>query len=240
MENTLCPLCVRVVSLADLTFHLTTSHGVVPQSAVNSLLLWVLTTSNFASNNNNNNNNNKNNENKVNKDSAKFQKPPPANGGNQFEVNSPKVSPLPMGPPMMPPVVNFPMMLQNVFPSLSGKLPLPVGKLFPPPLSASSPSSMPNLTNVSTSSSGLSTAGLPPAIPSFLQALLNGESPSVTPSPDERRSFATPPSPMPSKLAVESVVSKLTRRHVGPNDKVRNSIYFSTIFVFQSYKDGDF
>jgi hypothetical protein len=84
MEKTLCPLCVRVVSLSDLTFHLTTSHGVVPQSAVNSLLLWVLTTSNFASNNNNNNNNNKNNENKVSKDSAKFQKPPPANGGNQF------------------------------------------------------------------------------------------------------------------------------------------------------------
>jgi hypothetical protein len=45
---------------------------------------------------------------------------------------------------------------------------------------------------------------------------------------------------MPSKLAVESVVSKLTRRHVGPNDKVCNSIYFSTIFVFQIYKDGDF
>jgi hypothetical protein len=73
LDNTLCPLCVRVVSLVDLTLHLATSHGVVPQSAVNALLLWVLTTNNFVNNNNSNNdklsNNNKEGMMKFNKSS---------------------------------------------------------------------------------------------------------------------------------------------------------------------------
>jgi hypothetical protein len=114
-------------------------------------------------------------------------------------------------------VVNFPMMLQNVFPSLGGKLSLPVGKLFPPALSAPSAVQMPQLPIPSGGASGL-----PAPIPSFLQALLNGESPNPPPTPEERRSFATPTSsPVPSKVAVESVIGKLTRKHVGPNDKVK-------------------
>merc|ERR1719150_912012 len=38
------------VPLMDLTVHLASHHGLVPQSAVNSLLLWVLTTNTFALN----------------------------------------------------------------------------------------------------------------------------------------------------------------------------------------------
>ena len=188
-----------------------TSHGVVPQSAVNALLLWVLTTNNFAMNNNNNNNN-KDNAIKFNKTQNQS---PIGNGNGHFDENG--KSSLPMGPPMLPPVVNFPMMLQNVFPGLGSKLPLPVGKLFPPSLSVSSSVPMPALPIVSTPGSLPSPVqGSPGPIPSFLQALLNGEAPSN----EERRNFVAPPTPMPSKLAVEGVVNKLTRRHVGPNDKV--------------------
>ena len=187
----------------------------MPQSAVNALLLWVLTTNNFAMNNNNN------------KDNAiKFNKAqnssPMGNGNGHFDENA-KSSSLPMGPPpMLPPVVNFPMMLQNVFPGLGSKLPLPVGKLFPTSLSVSSSVPMPALPIVSTPGSLPSPVqGSSGPIPSFLQALLNGESPSN----EERRNFAAPPTPMPSKMAVEGVVNKLTRRHVGPNDKVTLSTY---------------
>ncbi len=151
------------------------------------------------------------------------------NGGNQFGEE--KAPALTMGPPMLPPGVNFPMMLQNVFPSLGGKLPLPVGKLFPPPMSVSTSSSMPPLPIVSSSVALTSTGSCPPGpIPSFLQALLNGESPTgqpPIPTAEDRRSFAPPASPMPSKLAVESVVNKLTRRHVGPNDKVGNILHMT-------------
>jgi hypothetical protein len=89
-------------------------------------------------------------------------------------------------------------------------------------------------------------AGIPaPAIPSFLQALLNGESPAATPPApggpappvtSDGRSFPAPSSnsPLPSKVAVESVIGKLTRRHVGPNDKVRSFI-FDRYFIYYHY-----
>ena len=121
-----------------------------------------------------------------------------------------------LAPSLMPPVVNFPMMLQNVFPTLGGKLNLPVGKLFPPPLSGSTAATLPTLPLPSV-------GGTSAPIPSFLQALLNGDAANAStalPSTDERRSFVTPTSPMPTKATVEGVVGKLTRKHVGPNDKV--------------------
>ena len=215
MDSTLCPLCVRVVPLPELPSHLTANHSVMPQSSINSLLLWVLTI-----NNNLTNISNKNNENiglnKANKDGDKLNKLP-TNGGGLINENSPKPPPMTsLAPSLMPPVVNFPMMLQNVFPTLGGKLNLPVGKLFPPPLSGSTAATLPTLPLPSV-------GGTSAPIPSFLQALLNGDAANASaalPSTDERRSFVTPTSPMPTKATVEGVVGKLTRKHVGPNDKV--------------------
>merc|ERR1719350_1564145 len=45
-----CPLCMTSVPIMDLTVHLATQHGLVPQTAVNALLLWVLTSNTFALN----------------------------------------------------------------------------------------------------------------------------------------------------------------------------------------------
>ena len=45
-----CPLCMSCVPIMDLTVHLASHHGLVPQSAVNALLLWVLTSNTFALN----------------------------------------------------------------------------------------------------------------------------------------------------------------------------------------------
>ena len=45
-----CPLCMTPVPIMDLTVHLATQHGLVPQTAVNALLLWVLTSNTFALN----------------------------------------------------------------------------------------------------------------------------------------------------------------------------------------------
>ena len=45
-----CPLCMTSVPIMDLTVHLASQHGLVPQSAVNALLLWVLTSNTFALN----------------------------------------------------------------------------------------------------------------------------------------------------------------------------------------------
>merc|ERR1719150_275136 len=45
-----CPLCMTPVPIMDLTVHLASQHGLVPQSAVNALLLWVLTSNTFALN----------------------------------------------------------------------------------------------------------------------------------------------------------------------------------------------
>ena len=45
-----CPLCMSCVPIMDLTVHLASQHGLVPQSAVNALLLWVLTSNTFALN----------------------------------------------------------------------------------------------------------------------------------------------------------------------------------------------
>merc|ERR1719189_2917475 len=45
-----CPLCMSLVPIMDLTVHLASQHGLVPQSAVNALLLWVLTSNTFALN----------------------------------------------------------------------------------------------------------------------------------------------------------------------------------------------
>jgi len=45
-----CPLCMTCVPIMDLTVHLASQHGLVPQSAVNALLLWVLTSNTFALN----------------------------------------------------------------------------------------------------------------------------------------------------------------------------------------------
>ena len=45
-----CPLCMTAVPIMDLTVHLASQHGLVPQSAVNALLLWVLTSNTFALN----------------------------------------------------------------------------------------------------------------------------------------------------------------------------------------------
>ena len=47
-----CPLCMTNVPIMDLTVHLASQHGLVPQSAVNALLLWVLTSNTFALNDN--------------------------------------------------------------------------------------------------------------------------------------------------------------------------------------------
>ena len=47
-----CPLCMTSVPIMDLTVHLASQHGLVPQSAVNALLLWVLTSNTFALNDN--------------------------------------------------------------------------------------------------------------------------------------------------------------------------------------------
>eukprot|EP00096_Caligus_rogercresseyi_P012119 TRINITY_DN4991_c0_g1_i1.p1 TRINITY_DN4991_c0_g1~~TRINITY_DN4991_c0_g1_i1.p1 ORF type:complete len:1104 (+),score=295.55 TRINITY_DN4991_c0_g1_i1:143-3454(+) len=38
-----CPLCLASIPLLDLSDHLISLHGLVPQTAVNSLVLWVLT-----------------------------------------------------------------------------------------------------------------------------------------------------------------------------------------------------
>ncbi|XP_040572015.1 uncharacterized protein [Lepeophtheirus salmonis] len=54
-NNSNCPLCLTSISLLDLSDHLMTIHGLVPQTAVNSLILWVLT--NFQKQIKNNNNN---------------------------------------------------------------------------------------------------------------------------------------------------------------------------------------
>ena len=45
-----CPLCMSTVPIMDLTVHLASQHGLVPQAAVNALLLWVLTSNTFALN----------------------------------------------------------------------------------------------------------------------------------------------------------------------------------------------
>merc|ERR1719322_1033168 len=45
-----CPLCMTPVPIMDLTVHLASQHGLVPQSAVNALLLWILTSNTFALN----------------------------------------------------------------------------------------------------------------------------------------------------------------------------------------------
>jgi len=45
-----CPLCMTVVPIMDLTVHLASQHGLVPQTAVNGLLLWVLSSNTFSLN----------------------------------------------------------------------------------------------------------------------------------------------------------------------------------------------
>lgn len=50
LNNANCPLCMSLVPIMDLTVHLASQHGLVPQSAVNALLLWVLTSNTFALN----------------------------------------------------------------------------------------------------------------------------------------------------------------------------------------------
>merc|ERR1719308_653013 len=50
LTNANCPLCMTCVPIMDLTVHLASQHGLVPQSAVNALLLWVLTSNTFALN----------------------------------------------------------------------------------------------------------------------------------------------------------------------------------------------
>ncbi|XP_023338897.1 uncharacterized protein LOC111709457 isoform X2 [Eurytemora carolleeae] len=45
-----CPLCMALVPIMDLTVHLASQHGLVPQTAVNALLLWVLTSNTFSLN----------------------------------------------------------------------------------------------------------------------------------------------------------------------------------------------
>jgi len=50
LNNANCPLCMTCVPIMDLTVHLASQHGLVPQSAVNALLLWVLTSNTFALN----------------------------------------------------------------------------------------------------------------------------------------------------------------------------------------------
>jgi len=52
LNNANCPLCMNCVPIMDLTVHLASQHGLVPQSAVNALLLWVLTSNTFALNEN--------------------------------------------------------------------------------------------------------------------------------------------------------------------------------------------
>jgi hypothetical protein len=70
----------------------------------------LTTTNNFA--NGINNNNNSSDAAKTGKESAKPNKPQPTNGGGIIEDKLAPKSPLPMATPLMPPVVNFPMILQ--------------------------------------------------------------------------------------------------------------------------------
>eukprot|EP00095_Tigriopus_kingsejongensis_P001763 snap_masked-scaffold183_size276960-processed-gene-1.19 protein:Tk01763 transcript:snap_masked-scaffold183_size276960-processed-gene-1.19-mRNA-1 annotation:"hypothetical protein T265_04347" len=48
LNDTACPMCMGIVPLLDLGIHLASAHGMLPQVAINSILLWVLTSSTLA------------------------------------------------------------------------------------------------------------------------------------------------------------------------------------------------
>ncbi|TRY61788.1 hypothetical protein TCAL_14958 [Tigriopus californicus] len=50
LVDTTCPLCLGMVPVLDLANHLANAHGLVPQAAVNSILLWVLSSSTLSLN----------------------------------------------------------------------------------------------------------------------------------------------------------------------------------------------
>ena len=207
LSDTSCPLCQGPVPVTDMTLHLATVHAITPQSAVNAILLWVLT-SNTADNNN-----------KANVKSANNKLGSMLNGSGLSGMNGGPAANLLQSHPQHP-VIELDMPKPSPSPAFgNGQLPMGL-----PPL-------MKGLQHPFMFPNGGSPLGLPTSqpqqIPTVLQTLLN--------NPDLQQQHQQPP-PVPTAaapptnnntgssnssmgLAVENIVSKFIRVHVSHTGK---------------------
>ena len=142
-----------------------------------------------------------------------------------------------LNPPMNPLISTPPPPLQQPSPITTTAVSKSIANFSTPPMPLLNINGTPNgLATTPTSGANMSPSGAPglsnPAIaiaaaariPSFLQALLNGDNPasqstSLTNALNQLASSNLPSNQLTSKLTIENIVTKLTRNHIGPNNK---------------------
>ena len=184
LESSSCPLCMGTVPLMDMTVHLAAMHGIAPQPAVNALLLWTLANNTFVMN-------------EKTKDSLRTKTMAMTTGLNPPLEGGLPASILPSAQPQQTSASTA--LIDSLLPSSSSP-----DKRFAP----TTPMQPPNAA-VQAAVNAMANS----KIPSFLQALLNGEVPAGNPVQAQGGNAFAP------KLTIENIVAKLTRSHMGQNSK---------------------